>query len=627
MRKCICLIALLLCVSIHAQQKRVALIIGNEEYSGHFSTLHTPLNDAEAMANTLYALGFDTIVGKNVNRDAMSKYLDKFHSRANGAELALFYYSGHAGTNGEDLYLAPSGSYKRQATLTADCYPFSTIKKEIKRIGAPLKFVIIDACRSSIDDSKSRIKNFTPATILKRDSREEGTIYWYATGVNKDAQTGSGKYSIFTASLLNHIGDFDDLGTVQRRVFDEVTRADEEQKPDYDDNTNVSSKIYLNPQKKDIHKYVFEGKDYYSFETTPSDATITISGKNFKSGERFILEYGKNYDVSISAQGYASWNEKITATPYKSVYKIFLDELAEAKLSIQSNVDGATVYFDKNAIGSTPLYKDIDTYAGPHDIRVEKREYYSYSDRPILKAGAQILYAKLSKQPYWPLDWDDDGTHMVSYHFSPKYQIGVGYLYRPEDFRLSFGGIISASPGFFRGWSSIFSQEQSVTINLEESSSWGDITTETMHIDGADEPYSNFIDPYNEAKHYDASVLLLANMGFNPCNGLMLEAGIGAGYHQDRYHMDHTYFIDKTIRTNTVTGEVTESLDYQQQSSSKWYKKNDKWSPAMRLGTRLFIPLDRYKEKFIILGGGYTYLPMNHKFSSWDACISYGWAF
>ena len=123
MRRIFLIISVLLSTVMLAQQRRVALIIGNENYEGHFSRLHTPENDANAMYNVLRKLGFEAIIAKNVKRDSMSYYIENFAKLANGAEISLFYYSGHAGIGKNDEYfLAPSGSYRSAETLIEDCY-------------------------------------------------------------------------------------------------------------------------------------------------------------------------------------------------------------------------------------------------------------------------------------------------------------------------------------------------------------------------------------------------------------------------------------------------------------------------------------------------------------------------
>lgn len=623
MKRVLLLISIIISVVSLAQQKKVALIIGNDKYDGHFSTLHTPLNDAEGMANVLYKLGFDTIVGKNVSRGEMSTYLRKFKKQANGAEMVLFYFSGHAGTAKEQYYLAPSGRFESQATLTADCYPFSNLVSEVREI-APIKLIIIDACRNSIDDNKGHIYNFSPEKITN-NPRMKGTIYWFATGVNKVAKTGEGKYSLFTASLLSHIGDFDNLESIGRKISDEVTRANSEQIPNYSDKEEIAHKIYLNPLKLDIHSLILEGIDYYSFSTTPSNAIISVDGKTYNSGEKIPLTIGKSYDINISAEGYAKYNEKITATRYKNDYDITLDELAETKLNINSNVNGATVYFDGQRVGVAPVY-NIHTYAGPHDIRLEKKGYYNYSAWPILKGGSQTHEAEMIKQRPWFTSWDDDEMGVFSYHYCPNYPIGLSLMYRPEGTRFSFGGMMGLSFGLFRGWGDkttvTTTQSSSTSITVIDENGNSVVQNLKTTMDGKDDASSDFLDPYNEAKHYNAYFMFLANGGYNICNGIMLEAGIGAAYHQDLYYMEKTYAIKKTSITDSKTGEEKElSREYIQQDNSDWYRRNTKWSPAIRLGTRFFIPLNSYYDCCLSLGAGYTYLTNNTSYSSWDVNI------
>ena len=77
----------------------------------------------------------------------------------------------------------------------------------------------------------------------------------------------------------------------------------------------------------------------------------------------------------------------------------------------------------------------------------------------------------------------------------------------------------------------------------------------------------------------------------------MFEASIGAAYHQDIY-----YYEQKS----------------ENRSESDWFRRNTKWSPAFRLGTKLFIPVDSYGDCCLTLGGGYTFLTNNNNYSSWD---------
>ena len=627
MRKLFLMMALGISMCVSAQHGKVALIIGNSTYEGHFSPLNTPNNDAKAMDNVLKKLGFYTIRCRDLKRDSMDFYIQEFAEKANGAEMALFYYSGHAGIGkNNEYYLAPSGKYNNSTTLVASCYPFSIIEERISRISAPVKIYIMDACRSSITGNKDRVYNIS-RSISKNEQYVSGSVLIYATDVNREARTGIGDYSVFTGSLLNHIFDKDDLYTVWEKVTNEVVMADPEQKPrlDEDERTKPSRRIYLNPQGINYYDKIKEGKDLFSITTIPSDAKITIDNKTYKSGDNIELIYDTKHPYIVSAEGYETVKGEIIASPYKTNYPITLIKLDKAKLKIRANKKGAIVFLDNKKIGEIPI--TIDTYSGRHDIRVEKKNYYEYNSMVTLKGGDNNHYVELKRK--YPWTWSSNYNsqlNIISYHYSPKYPIGLSYMYRIEDYGFSFGLIGGVSTGLFRGVSTIevVSQSQGMTIDI--SGEKVDVSSSKI-INGAGEPYSDFVDPYNEAQHYDASALILANMGYSPINGLMLEVGLGAGYHQDRYYMNDTYYIKTNTITDPVTGKTSESYEYTKTGIDQWYKQNGKWSFATRVGTRFILPLIPSDDIYFSLGGGYTFLLGNNKYNSWDANIGICWGF
>ena len=97
----------------------------------------------------------------------------------------------------------------------------------------------------------------------------------------------------------------------------------------------------------------------------------------------------------------------------------------------------------------------------------------------------------------------------------------------------------------------------------------------------------------------------------------MINLGLGAAMHRDKYYMENTYSI---MQKDDV-------VEYKPVGFPHWYKQNTKWSPAVRLGAKFFIPLDEDQENCITIGGGYTYLPTTHKYSSWDASVGFSWQF
>src|SRR6476646_4849518 len=76
-----------------AQEKRVALVIGNAAYKT--GRLANPVNDARAVAALLRSLGFDVTLRENlVTRDIGNVYRE-FRSKIVPGATALVFYAGH----------------------------------------------------------------------------------------------------------------------------------------------------------------------------------------------------------------------------------------------------------------------------------------------------------------------------------------------------------------------------------------------------------------------------------------------------------------------------------------------------------------------------------------------------
>jgi hypothetical protein len=78
-----------------AAERRVALVIGNSEYR-QVPALRNPRNDAEDIAAALKRMGFETSLALDADRSGMESVIEEFASKVDGADVALFYYAGHA---------------------------------------------------------------------------------------------------------------------------------------------------------------------------------------------------------------------------------------------------------------------------------------------------------------------------------------------------------------------------------------------------------------------------------------------------------------------------------------------------------------------------------------------------
>jgi uncharacterized caspase-like protein len=85
---------------------RVALVIGNGAYS-HAPHLLNPVHDAEDVAASLKRSGFEIMVATDLDKSGMEEAMIRFARATRAADVAMFYYSGHAMQFGGVNYLMP----------------------------------------------------------------------------------------------------------------------------------------------------------------------------------------------------------------------------------------------------------------------------------------------------------------------------------------------------------------------------------------------------------------------------------------------------------------------------------------------------------------------------------------
>ncbi len=87
--------------------KKIALLIGNSDYS--FAPLKNPLNDVDGIYQTLDEINFDDIkVLKNASKTEIENALLNFEEKAQSAEIALIYFSGHGMQVNNINYMFPA---------------------------------------------------------------------------------------------------------------------------------------------------------------------------------------------------------------------------------------------------------------------------------------------------------------------------------------------------------------------------------------------------------------------------------------------------------------------------------------------------------------------------------------
>src|SRR5262245_51582404 len=110
-------------VSRAQEPARLALIIGNQDYSAKVGPLKNPRSDAALVEASLKQLSFKVTVLKDASYKAMDSALKRYVTevrRAGRNALSFFYYSGHGVANPETQinYLIPvAGAVLADSTL------------------------------------------------------------------------------------------------------------------------------------------------------------------------------------------------------------------------------------------------------------------------------------------------------------------------------------------------------------------------------------------------------------------------------------------------------------------------------------------------------------------------------
>jgi uncharacterized caspase-like protein len=202
-------LAALFTTTIASAEKRVALVIGNGAYK-NAPQLPNPKHDAEDVAAALKRIGFEIIVGLDLDKAGMEDATIRFARSAREADVAIFYYSGHAmqfaGVNymmPVDAKLADEADLRRMARVDEIVADVQQAKN--------LRILVLDSCRDNplAEELKRSIGRTRAAAIqrgLAKIDSPQGMIIAYSTQAGRTAEDGSGRNSPFTGALLRHIG-------------------------------------------------------------------------------------------------------------------------------------------------------------------------------------------------------------------------------------------------------------------------------------------------------------------------------------------------------------------------------------------------------------------------------------
>ena len=227
-------------------ETRVALVIGNGAYVST-AQLPNPSHDAEDVAASLKRSGFEVLQGIDLRQADMQDLTIRFARAASRADVALFYYSGHAMQYNGVNYLMPV-----DAVLTdeADLKRFVRVDDIVNDLqqAKNLRILVLDSCRDNPLAESLKRSATRAASIGRGLSKVEaprGTIVSFSTQSGQVAADGTGRNSPYTTAFLRHIEEPQEIGEVFRDISSDVYDASgKTQLPEL--SLSIIGKFYLN---------------------------------------------------------------------------------------------------------------------------------------------------------------------------------------------------------------------------------------------------------------------------------------------------------------------------------------------------------------------------------------------
>ena len=187
--------------SFAANDDRVALVIGNDQYPS--DPLRNAVNDAQAVAKTLSDLGFKVMIKTNADYATMRGAAVEFARVMEGATAAVFFYAGHGiQYRGQNFLVPTDAKLTSEASIAFNAMPVTQILDTMDDAKVRHKFIILDACRNN------PFSTVFTSTGLAKIQAPAGTIVSFAAAAGQVAPDGAdGANSLFTRTMIREMRD------------------------------------------------------------------------------------------------------------------------------------------------------------------------------------------------------------------------------------------------------------------------------------------------------------------------------------------------------------------------------------------------------------------------------------
>ena len=151
-----CLALCLATLTLPVQAKRLALVMGNDNYIS-VNKLQKAGNDADAMARELKAAGFTVTLQRDLNYRNMVKVIESFTDGITGGDEVVVFYAGHGVQIKAGSYLLPVDiEAESESQVEKTAYGLNDLTEKLSEAKPAFTLVMVDACRDNPMKVKGR---------------------------------------------------------------------------------------------------------------------------------------------------------------------------------------------------------------------------------------------------------------------------------------------------------------------------------------------------------------------------------------------------------------------------------------------------------------------------------------
>lgn len=401
------------CSYAQSGQKKIALIIGAQNYTGLPKLRHS-LSDARDMSTRLKSKGFlvESLFDPKTKReikDAINRYFNLM--RDNDGAVGIIFYAGHGMQyEGENYIIPTTATLQNPGDLEDYCVRMNTIMAVLKSTSKSLNILLLDACRSLPSFSRDSGEG------LSRINAPQGTIIVFATQPGKTASDGVGKNGLFTSNLLKIMDEPDlNMTEVFKRVKMEVYKQSEEkQLPSVEDNT-IGGDFYFTQSDKSVP--IPPQKPQPINSITNKQVAVQPKLESLKEAADVDFGYGVKATKTVSINNRAWASKNLNLDYFANGAQIIEAKTSEEWAKAAKNKLPAWCHYDEDPANGTTYGKLYNWYAVASPQGLCPTGWHVPSDEDW-SALTDFVSSEAGKKLKASTSWPEDGNGTDNYNFA-----------------------------------------------------------------------------------------------------------------------------------------------------------------------------------------------------------------